>query len=535
MATLAAPAGDGTRTGRARGQGSRIARTGDAGVPRRMPADRLADGRPPGRRSARMIQDVDELLEKLVRRDALNGSSRRARVRRADEGLGRAPQRARRSTCTCTTSARTSSAACRPGRTCATRRAWSRDRRPPPRRFQLSYLVTAWTQRPEDEHRLLSSLLACFLRNPFIKAEDLESPLNEAGPAGLPRGRPAAGQDRSLADVWSALGGELKPSLDLVVIAPIVVDVGAYTARRSSRVPSIGISSTGGASERARGTAAGRAAGHRARPVDDGAAAGERGREGRRRAHPGERRPSPALAPDVTGTAPAPRGHRRPRPPDPSARLPVRPPHPRRARACGRGRPPARRRPRSRGPVPGPVHLRRAGRRAPRAVERRRSRRRQRHRGRRDGGRQSDPTSTPTSWAARGGRRRRRAPRPRHPPPPPRPRLRPGGDRRRAAPGRARAGPRPALRAVVRLPPRRRLAPPGERRPGARARRPPRLSAAGPARARFGPQGAARRREPAPRRGRGAAVPDALAARPGPGRPRISSATTVPTRSSWRC
>ena len=29
-------------------------------------------------------------------------------------------------------------------------------------------------------------------------------------------------QDRSLSDVWTALGGELKPSLDLVVTAPLV-------------------------------------------------------------------------------------------------------------------------------------------------------------------------------------------------------------------------------------------------------------------------------------------------------------------------
>ena len=34
-------------------------------------------------------------------------------------------------------------------------------------------------------------------------------------------GQPAS-QERSLADIWSALGGELKPSLDLVVTAPIV-------------------------------------------------------------------------------------------------------------------------------------------------------------------------------------------------------------------------------------------------------------------------------------------------------------------------
>ena len=38
------------------------------------------------------------------------------------------------------------------------------ERRPPPRRYKLSYLVTCWTQRPEDEHRLLSSLLAAFLK-----------------------------------------------------------------------------------------------------------------------------------------------------------------------------------------------------------------------------------------------------------------------------------------------------------------------------------------------------------------------------------
>ena len=37
-------------------------------------------------------------------------------------------------------------------------------RTPAPRYFKLSYLVTAWTQRPDDEHRLLDALLRCFLR-----------------------------------------------------------------------------------------------------------------------------------------------------------------------------------------------------------------------------------------------------------------------------------------------------------------------------------------------------------------------------------
>ena len=38
------------------------------------------------------------------------------------------------------------------------------ERRPVPRFFKLAYLITAWTQRPEDEHRLLSAVLACFMQ-----------------------------------------------------------------------------------------------------------------------------------------------------------------------------------------------------------------------------------------------------------------------------------------------------------------------------------------------------------------------------------
>ena len=39
-----------------------------------------------------------------------------------------------------------------------------------PRRFKLSYLVTAWTQRPEDEHRLLAACLAALIRHDALPA-----------------------------------------------------------------------------------------------------------------------------------------------------------------------------------------------------------------------------------------------------------------------------------------------------------------------------------------------------------------------------
>ncbi|MFJ7156301.1 DUF4255 domain-containing protein [Streptomyces sp. NPDC101118] len=91
----------------------------------------------------------------------------------------------------------------------------------PPRYFKLSYLISAWTQRPEDEHRLLSALLACFLRHEALPAAGLGPELASTGlPVPVSIALPPP-EDRAFADVWSALGGELKPSLDVVVSAPV--------------------------------------------------------------------------------------------------------------------------------------------------------------------------------------------------------------------------------------------------------------------------------------------------------------------------
>ncbi|WP_327219419.1 DUF4255 domain-containing protein [Streptomyces cyaneofuscatus] len=94
-------------------------------------------------------------------------------------------------------------------------------RRRPPRYFKLSYLITAWTKRPEDEHRLLSSLLACLLRYEALPPDRLAGTLAEVGAAVPMSIALPPPEDRSFADVWSALGGELKPSLDLVISVPV--------------------------------------------------------------------------------------------------------------------------------------------------------------------------------------------------------------------------------------------------------------------------------------------------------------------------
>ncbi|MGW3103637.1 DUF4255 domain-containing protein [Streptomyces sp. NPDC001100] len=93
-------------------------------------------------------------------------------------------------------------------------------RRQPPRWFRLSYLVTAWTKRPQDEHRLLSAVLATLIPRELVAPAELPGSLRELG---LSVPISVAGiqtESRSLAEIWSALGGELKPSLDLVVTAP---------------------------------------------------------------------------------------------------------------------------------------------------------------------------------------------------------------------------------------------------------------------------------------------------------------------------
>src|SRR6184192_493589 len=159
-----------------------------------------------------MIQDVDESLRALVKRDALNGS-------KADVAFD-APTRewsSRRNTPTVDLylydiredleqrevmweAVRGDS-------------GFVTERRPPARHYKLSYLVTAWTQRPEDEHRLLSAVLGCFVRHERLPADVLAGSLTHSElPVYMTIALPPP-TDRSLSDVWSALGGELKPSL----------------------------------------------------------------------------------------------------------------------------------------------------------------------------------------------------------------------------------------------------------------------------------------------------------------------------------
>jgi hypothetical protein len=140
-------------------------------------------------------------------------------------------------------------------------------RKPPPRRFQLSYLITAWTKRPEDEHRLLSAVLGAFLRYEVLPPDILTGPLEGLkilATIALP-----LPEERSISDVWSAMGGALKPSLDLVLNAPMDTARIAAAGPPVLEEPRIAVVGPGGKEERGRRGKKRGAAAAEAEPVAD--------------------------------------------------------------------------------------------------------------------------------------------------------------------------------------------------------------------------------------------------------------------------
>ena len=97
---------------------------------------------------------------------------------------------------------------------------------PPPLHLELTYAVTAWTKAVEDEHRLLSQVLAILFsyggcpRTCSATARPRRSHCAEAF-VGRPR--------EEKADFWTSVGGQYKASIDYIV--HITVESGAMFVR----------------------------------------------------------------------------------------------------------------------------------------------------------------------------------------------------------------------------------------------------------------------------------------------------------------
>lgn len=92
-------------------------------------------------------------------------------------------------------------------------------RRPPLPRIDCRYLITAWTTDIRDEHALLGSTLAALLLHVRIESEYLQGAYRDVLP--VPSIEIGAGDGRDNSDFWSAVGGQLKPGLDVTLTATV--------------------------------------------------------------------------------------------------------------------------------------------------------------------------------------------------------------------------------------------------------------------------------------------------------------------------
>jgi hypothetical protein len=98
----------------------------------------------------------------------------------------------------------------------------------PPLHLELSYSVTAWTKAVEDEHRLLSQVLAILFSYRRLPDEMLEGLLD--GGTSLRDAETSVGRPREeKSDFWTSVGGQYKASIDYVV--HITVQSGASMTR----------------------------------------------------------------------------------------------------------------------------------------------------------------------------------------------------------------------------------------------------------------------------------------------------------------
>jgi hypothetical protein len=85
----------------------------------------------------------------------------------------------------------------------------------PPLMLEASYALTAWARAVEDEHRLLSQLLAVLHAYPRLPQELLRGSLTEQRfPLSTKIAQP---KSDGKADFWSSIGGTYKASLDYAV------------------------------------------------------------------------------------------------------------------------------------------------------------------------------------------------------------------------------------------------------------------------------------------------------------------------------
>ncbi|MFP4346114.1 MAG: DUF4255 domain-containing protein [Anaerolineales bacterium] len=117
-----------------------------------------------------------------------------------------------------------------------------------PVRMDLHYVITAWANEPEDEHRMLARTLMALFRNPMLKEETLPEGLQDQ-PAAI---QMLAAQPDALqnpADFWSSMDNDIRPAITCTVTVAINPYAPIVTPMVSERALTFRNLNTGAAEE----------------------------------------------------------------------------------------------------------------------------------------------------------------------------------------------------------------------------------------------------------------------------------------------
>jgi hypothetical protein len=95
--------------------------------------------------------------------------------------------------------------------------------RRPPVRLDCNYMVTAWSNEVEDEHRLLTGAARVLFRNPILPQDVLQGEL--AGDIEIMTEVAQPESFKDVVDIWSVLDNDLHPSVRVKITVPLELDV----------------------------------------------------------------------------------------------------------------------------------------------------------------------------------------------------------------------------------------------------------------------------------------------------------------------
>ncbi|HWO73475.1 MAG TPA: Pvc16 family protein [Dehalococcoidia bacterium] len=105
--------------------------------------------------------------------------------------------------------------------------------RRPPVRLDCTYMVTAWSNEVEDEHRLLTGAARVLFRHPVLPSSVLQGSLADGIEVTTEVAQPENFKD--VVDIWSVLDNDLHPSVRVKVTVPLELDVDYTTPPVRSR------------------------------------------------------------------------------------------------------------------------------------------------------------------------------------------------------------------------------------------------------------------------------------------------------------